>query len=60
MGRLYYEAISGTPDEMVIVALTFVFTLLYVGARMILEILYVTLNPGEVLTMDVKRLFRGF
>jgi len=28
MGRLYYEAIAGTPDEMVIVALTFVYTLL--------------------------------
>ncbi len=45
MGRLYYEAIAGTPDEMVIVALTFMFTLLYVGARMILEVLYVLLDP---------------
>ncbi len=45
MGRLYYEAIAGTPDEMVIVALTFVFTLLYVVARMILEVLYVLLDP---------------
>ncbi len=45
MGRLYYEAIAGTPDEMVIVALTFVYTLLYVGARMILEVLYVFLDP---------------
>jgi len=45
MGRLYYEAIAGTPDEMVIVALTFVFTLLYVAARMLLEILYVMLDP---------------
>ena len=45
MGRLYYEAIAGTPDEMVIVALTFVYTLLYVIARMILEVLYVLLDP---------------
>lgn len=45
MGRLYYEAIAGTPDEMVIVALTFMFTLIYVSARMILEVLYVLLDP---------------
>ena len=45
MGRLYYGAIAGTPDEMVIVALTFVYTLLYVAARMILEVLYVILDP---------------
>ncbi len=45
MGRLYFEAVSGTPDENVIVALTFVFTLLYVIARFILEVLYVVLDP---------------
>ena len=45
MGRLYYEAIAGTPDEMVIVALTFVYTLIYVSARMILEVLYIFLDP---------------
>ncbi len=45
MGRLYYDAISGTPDEAVIVALTFVFTLLYLVARFILDILYVILDP---------------
>jgi peptide/nickel transport system permease protein len=45
MGRLYYEAIVGTPDEGLIVGLTFMFTLLYVGARMILEVLYVVLDP---------------
>ncbi len=45
MGRLYYEAVVGTPDEMVIVALTFMFTLIYVIARMILEVLYVILDP---------------
>ena len=45
MGRLYYEAIAGTPDEMVIVALTFVYTLIYVAARMVLEVLYVFLDP---------------
>jgi len=45
MGLLYYEAIAGTPDEMVIVALTFVYTLIYVVARMILEVLYIILDP---------------
>lgn len=45
MGRLYYDAISGTPDEGVIVALTFIFTLMYVVARFILDILYVMLDP---------------
>jgi peptide/nickel transport system permease protein len=45
MGLLYFESISGTPDEAVIVALTFVFTLLYVTARFILEVLYLLLDP---------------
>ena len=45
MGRLYYDALAGTPDEGVIVALTFMFTLLYVGVRMLLEVLYIFLDP---------------
>lgn len=45
MGRLYYDTLAGTPDENVIVALTFVFTLLYVGMRILLEVLYVFLDP---------------
>lgn len=45
MGRLYYDAVAGTPDEAVIVALTFLFTLLYVLARLVLEMLYVFLDP---------------
>ncbi|MEA2530652.1 MAG: peptide/nickel transport system permease protein, partial [Thermomicrobiales bacterium] len=45
MGRLFFEAINGTPDEGVIVALTFIFTLIYVVARFILDILYVVLDP---------------
>lgn len=45
MGRLYYDAVSGTPDEGVIVALTFIFTLIYVLARFLLDILYVLLDP---------------
>ncbi|PZC46645.1 MAG: peptide/nickel transport system permease protein [Chloroflexi bacterium] len=44
MGRLYYEAILGA-DESVIVALTFMFTLLYVAARFLLEVLYIVLDP---------------
>jgi peptide/nickel transport system permease protein len=45
MGRLYFEVIAGTPDEMVIVALTFMYTLIYVTARMVLEVLYVVVDP---------------
>jgi peptide/nickel transport system permease protein len=45
MGRLYYDALAGTPDENVIVALTFMFTLLYVGVRLLLEVLYIFLDP---------------
>ena len=44
MGRLYYDAIL-VADEAVIVALTFIFTLLYVLARFMLEVLYVMLDP---------------
>ena len=46
MGLLYFEAISGTPDESVIVALTFVYTLLYLITRLVLDVLYVFLDPG--------------
>lgn len=45
MGRLYFDAVSGTPDEGVIVALTFVFTLMYVVSRFVLDVLYVLLDP---------------
>ena len=45
MGLLYYEALTGTPDEGVIIALTFIFTLLYVLSRLVLEVLYVVLDP---------------
>ena len=38
-------ALAGTPDENVIVALTFVFTLMYVAIRILLEVLYVFLDP---------------
>jgi len=45
MGQLYFEAVTGTPDEGVIVALTFVFTLLYVLGRFALDVLYLILDP---------------
>ena len=45
MGRLYFDAVTGTPDEAVIVALTFVFTLMYVVSRLVLEVMYVFLDP---------------
>jgi len=44
MGLLYWNAIV-TVDEGLIIALTFVYTLIYVIARMILEVLYVVLDP---------------
>ncbi len=45
MGRLYYDTLTASPDENVIVALTFVFTLMYVGIRIFLEVLYLFLDP---------------
>ena len=46
MGLLVWETVAGgTPDEAVMVALVFVFTLLYVIARLVLEVLYVFLDP---------------
>jgi len=44
MGRLYYEAILSV-DESVVVALTFMFTLIYITARFTLEILYILVDP---------------
>ncbi|RLF99517.1 MAG: ABC transporter permease [Thaumarchaeota archaeon] len=44
MGSLYYQAITSL-EEGLIVALTYIYTLIYVIARMILEILYVILDP---------------
>ncbi|MEM3356576.1 MAG: ABC transporter permease subunit, partial [Candidatus Bathyarchaeia archaeon] len=44
MGRLYYESIMAV-DEALILALTYVFTLIYVVARFVLEILYIVLDP---------------
>jgi len=45
MGQLYFEVAAGQPDEAVIVALTFVFTLIYVVSRFALDIIYVLLDP---------------
>ena len=44
MGQLYFQAI-GALDEAVIVALTFIFTLLYVVLRFLLDVLYMVLDP---------------
>lgn len=44
MGSLYYAAITAL-DEPVIFALTYIFTLVYIIARFILEILYVVVDP---------------
>lgn len=44
MGLLYYQAITSV-DESLILALTYVFTLIYIIARFVLEILYVVLDP---------------
>ena len=45
MGRLYFDSVAGTPDEAIIVGLTFMFTVLYILARFALEILYLILDP---------------
>jgi peptide/nickel transport system permease protein len=44
MGQLYFQAI-GALDEAVVVALTFIFTLLYVVLRFLLDVLYLALDP---------------
>lgn len=44
MGLLYFEAIMSV-DEALILALTYMYTLIYVIARFILEILYVMIDP---------------
>jgi peptide/nickel transport system permease protein len=44
MGRLYFDAV-GALDEAVIVALTFIFTLMYVVLRFLLDVLYIILDP---------------
>jgi len=44
MGLLYFEAIMSV-DEALILALTYIFTLIYIIARFILEILYVLVDP---------------
>jgi peptide/nickel transport system permease protein len=45
MGQLYFKTFSGQPDEGIIIGLTFMFTLIYVAARLLLEVLYVFLDP---------------
>jgi peptide/nickel transport system permease protein len=45
MGQLYWKTFRGQPDEAIIIGLTFMFTLIYVGARLLLEVLYVFLDP---------------
>ncbi|GBC75013.1 Nickel transport system permease protein NikB [archaeon HR06] len=44
MGRLFYDAIA-TNDESLILALTYMFTLIYVIARFLLKVLYLILDP---------------
>ena len=44
MGSLYYQAITSL-EEGLIAALTYIYTLIYVAARFILEILYIALDP---------------
>jgi len=44
MGRLYYDAVV-RGDEAVIVALTYMYGLIYVAARLLLETLYLILDP---------------
>lgn len=44
MGLLYFEAIMSV-DEALILALTYMYTLIYVVARFVLEVLYVMVDP---------------
>lgn len=44
MGLLYFEAIMSV-DEALILALTYIFTLIYIIARFVLEVLYVLVDP---------------
>ncbi len=44
LGRLFYDAVL-VMDEVVVIALTYIFTLVYVVARFLLEVLYVILDP---------------
>ena len=44
MGRLYYEAITSF-DEGLVIALTYLYTLIYVASRFLLEVLYLLLDP---------------
>lgn len=45
MGRLYIDALLGTPDVGIIVALTVSFAVLYMVVRFALDILYILLDP---------------
>ncbi|MEM0481729.1 MAG: ABC transporter permease [Nitrososphaerota archaeon] len=44
MGRLYYDAVV-RGDEAIIIALTYMYGLIYVAARLLLESLYLILDP---------------
>jgi len=44
MGRLYYDAVV-RGDEAIIIALTYMYGLIYVAARLLLEALYLVLDP---------------
>ena len=44
MGRMYYDAVISA-DESVVVALTFMFTIIYVTMRFLLEVIYLVLDP---------------
>lgn len=45
MGQLYVQAILGTPDEGLIVALTAIYGAMFMAARFVLEFVYVALDP---------------
>lgn len=45
MGRLYFDALSGTPDEGLVVALTVIFALMFMVARFFLDVAYIALDP---------------
>ncbi len=58
MGQLYFKTFSGQPDETIIIGLTFMFTLIYVAARLLLEVLYVVPRPAGALPVKRRSLLR--
>ena len=58
MGRLYFDAFAGQPDEAVIIGLTFMFTLIYVAARLVLGVPLRLPRPAGALHVSRRAILR--